>query len=75
MPDRERKRVPDDRSDILKESLPKIPLSDLTGASSGFALFNGHPIAEVAAYLDDVGQDDDGNSQRDERYPQIRDAL
>ena len=25
MPDRERKRVPDDRSDILKGSLPKSP--------------------------------------------------
>ena len=27
MPDRERKRVPDDRSDILKGSLPKSPLA------------------------------------------------
>ena len=25
MPDRERKRVPDDRSDVLKGSLPKSP--------------------------------------------------
>ena len=27
MPNRERKRVPDDRSDILKGSLPKSPLA------------------------------------------------
>ena len=73
MPNRERKRVPDDRSDILKGSLPKSPpahlwdTENLTMDMVGLlACTQGEKIACFVRHLDF------GSSSRCKRKPVLR---